>query len=69
MRFFAIDGTKNQKVHSVFLPDLPVHSAAWVRGGDEVIITGRRPFFYAYDALSGNTRKITKLGTAWVLPS
>uniref|UniRef100_A0A7S2GVY7 Anaphase-promoting complex subunit 4 WD40 domain-containing protein n=1 Tax=Octactis speculum TaxID=3111310 RepID=A0A7S2GVY7_9STRA len=61
VRFFSVDGAKSQKVHSIFLPDCPVHSASWTRGGDEVIVSGRRPFFYVYDAINGDVRKVGKL--------
>lgn len=61
LRFFAIDGKKNPKVASVFFPDLPISSAAWSYDGNEVICSGRRPFFYSYDCGSGSAVKIPRI--------
>ena len=41
------------KVQSVNFPDLPIRSAAWTRGGREIVLTGRRPFYYTYDVVAG----------------
>jgi len=61
LRFFSIDGTKNAKVDGVFFKDLPISSAAWTGGGDKVVLSGRRPFFYMYDALAGKATKVPGL--------
>lgn len=36
LRFFGIDGEHNQKMHSVHFNDLPIMSANWTMGGDQV---------------------------------
>ena len=32
--------------------------AQWTNGGEKVIASGRRPFFYVYDAHSGTATKV-----------
>eukprot|EP00613_Pedinella_sp_CCMP2098_P072880 CAMPEP_0171925820 /NCGR_PEP_ID=MMETSP0993-20121228/24365_1 /TAXON_ID=483369 /ORGANISM="non described non described, Strain CCMP2098" /LENGTH=464 /DNA_ID=CAMNT_0012564519 /DNA_START=99 /DNA_END=1490 /DNA_ORIENTATION=- len=58
LRFFHVDGKKNEKVDGVFFDDLPIYSADWSHGGDKVTVSGRRPFFYMYDCLSGTASKV-----------
>ena len=59
---YQIDGKNNAHVSSVLFPDLPVCSAGFVsRSGDEIVVTGRRPFFYAYDVPTGKTSRIDRI--------
>ena len=75
MRFFRIDGDKNEKQLSVKLQDMSIQSAAFRHTSttsgsnstssnstssskEEVILCGRKPFFYSYDIISGNIAKI-----------
>ena len=46
------------KIHGIQFPDMPVTCASFVAGGSSVVLSGRRPFFYVYDATSGGVRKI-----------
>lgn len=61
LRFFRCDGKVNSRVASVLLPDLPVHSAGWTGDGLEVIATGRRPFYYAYDVGAGTAQRVGRM--------
>lgn len=61
LRFFAIDGKRNPKVASVMFPDLPIASAGWSHDGNEVFVSGRRPFFYSYDVAGGAATRIPRL--------
>ncbi len=66
LRLFQVDGKRNEKRAGVFFPDLPIQSAAFVDpsgGGDfsEVVVSGRRPFFYWYDTVTGATGKVRGL--------
>ena len=62
VRFFAADGKRNSRLASVFFPDLPVASAVWTGGdGAEVVVTGRRPFFYAYDVAAGKAHRVPRI--------
>jgi len=67
MRFFKIDGEKNEKQLSVRLNDMSVQNAVFRSSSSsgsgnssatEVIACGRKPFFYSYDTVSGNVAKI-----------
>lgn len=58
---FQIDGKNNAHVTSVLFHDLPVYSAKFVSNGDEIVVTGRRPFFYSYDVPSGKTSRIDRI--------
>lgn len=67
MRFFKIDGEKNEKQLSVRLNDMSVQNAVFRTSSSsgsgnssatEVIACGRKPFFYSYDTVSGNVAKI-----------
>jgi U3 small nucleolar RNA-associated protein 18 len=75
MRFFRIDGDKNEKQLAVRVNDMIIQNATFrgsgnnsvsgsgaavgVRGSaEEVVLCGRKPFFYSYDTASGNISKI-----------
>jgi U3 small nucleolar RNA-associated protein 18 len=61
LRFFAIDGKRNAKVAAVHFPDLPIASAGWSADGAEVIVTGRRSFFYSYNVDGGAAHRIARV--------
>ena len=61
LRLFQVDGRRNAKVQSVFLPDLPIHCAAFNGGTEEVWLSGRRPFFYVYDLGGAAVRKVPRI--------
>jgi U3 small nucleolar RNA-associated protein 18 len=58
LRFFAVDGARNPLLETCFLKDLPAYQAQWTNGGEQVVVSGRRPFFYVYDAHSGAATKV-----------
>ncbi|KAK6259346.1 hypothetical protein SCA6_013820 [Theobroma cacao] len=59
VRFFQIDGKRNSKIQSIFLEDCPVRKASFLPDGSQVIIAGRRKFFYCFDLVKA---KIDKIG-------
>jgi len=61
LRIFAVDGVDNPMAQSVFLPDLPINSGVFLRGGREIVLSGRRKFFYSYELESGTIRKVHQL--------
>ncbi|KAM7254073.1 hypothetical protein ACFE04_031755 [Oxalis oulophora] len=61
VRFFQIDGKRNTKVQSIFLEDCPVKKASFLPDGSQVIITGRRKFFYSFDLVKAKVDKISPL--------
>lgn len=38
---------------SITVPTLPIHSASFLGDTGSVVVSGRRPFFYIYDAEAG----------------
>ncbi|GKU86434.1 hypothetical protein SLEP1_g960 [Rubroshorea leprosula] len=61
VRFFQIDGKRNTKIQSIFLDDCPVRKASFLPDGSQVIIAGRRKFFYSFDLVKATVDKIGPL--------
>lgn len=61
LKFFQIDGKRNTKIQSIFLEDFPVLKASFMPDGSQVIIAGRRKFFYAFDLVKAKVDKIGPL--------
>lgn len=53
LRFFKVNSEKSEKVHGIHFPKLPIYSAAFVGSSGNVVVSGRRPFFYLYDSING----------------
>uniref|UniRef100_A0A0B7AD94 U3 small nucleolar RNA-associated protein 18 homolog n=1 Tax=Arion vulgaris TaxID=1028688 RepID=A0A0B7AD94_9EUPU len=54
VRLFAVDGSKNRKIHSVFFDRTPVFCTHFSRGGSEIIIGSKHKSFYVYDMEGDN---------------
>ncbi|KAK9278648.1 hypothetical protein L1049_028221 [Liquidambar formosana] len=61
LRFFQIDGKRNTKIQSIFLDDCPIRKAAFLPDGSQVIVAGRRKFFYSFDLVKAKVDKIGPL--------
>jgi U3 small nucleolar RNA-associated protein 18 len=61
LRIFNVDGKSNPKVQGIHLQDLPIHSAHFTNGGDAIVMTGRRGYFYRFDLGSGAVVKVQTL--------
>ncbi|CAK9323501.1 unnamed protein product [Citrullus colocynthis] len=61
LRFFQIDGKRNTKIQSIFLEDCPIRKASFLPDGSQVIIAGRRKFFYSLDLVKAKVDKIGPL--------
>ncbi|CAN8256382.1 unnamed protein product [Cochlearia groenlandica] len=61
LRFFQIDGKRNTKIQSIFLEDCPIRKAAFLPNGSQVIVSGRRKFFYSFDLENATFDKIGPL--------
>ncbi|RHN71712.1 putative transcription factor WD40-like family [Medicago truncatula] len=57
LKFFQIDGKRNTKIESIFLEDCPIRKASFLPDGSQVIISGRRKFFYSYILLVSTKSK------------
>lgn len=61
LRIFHVDGKANSLLQTIHLPDLPVTTARFSPTGNEIVLAGRRKFFYTYDLEGGSVRKIPEL--------
>ncbi|CAO2826841.1 unnamed protein product [Amaranthus hypochondriacus] len=61
LRFFQIDGKRNKMMDAIFIEDCPIRNAAFLPDGSQVIVAGRRKFFYSVDISKGNVDKIGPL--------
>ncbi|MFS7915229.1 putative transcription factor WD40-like family [Helianthus anomalus] len=61
LRFFQIDGKRNMKIQRIFLDDCPIRKASFTPDGSQVILSGRRKFFYILDLVKAKTDKIGPL--------
>eukprot|EP00126_Sphaerothecum_destruens_P005927 Sdes_comp19117_c0_seq1m9827 len=76
VRLYHIDGEENKVLQSIFFKDLPVHTAAISHDGGEIIVSGRRKYFYSYDLQEGRVVKISgiqgrpekSLENFWITP-
>lgn len=53
LHLFQIDGKINPKIQSVVFKDMPIYHAEFHPSGDQIVLSGRRQFFYIYDIQSG----------------
>eukprot|EP00753_Platysulcus_tardus_P006120 PLAT13993.2.p2 GENE.PLAT13993.2~~PLAT13993.2.p2 ORF type:complete len:536 (-),score=296.99 PLAT13993.2:90-1697(-) len=58
---FQIDGTKNLRVQSMFLPDMPIMRAAFTSDGSHVVAAGLRPFFYSLDLQASRVSRVSSI--------
>ncbi|KAJ1399133.1 hypothetical protein B484DRAFT_250362 [Ochromonadaceae sp. CCMP2298] len=63
VRLFHVDGDRNERQASVKIQDMPVVSGFFRGGGtgytsSEVVLAGRKPYFYCYDVQGGGMSKI-----------
>ncbi|CAG8493090.1 10057_t:CDS:2 [Paraglomus occultum] len=57
LRLFQIDGKSNPKIQSIFFSDLPIRQARFNSAGSQILLTGRRKYYYVYDVESGHMSK------------
>ncbi|XP_071716286.1 U3 small nucleolar RNA-associated protein 18 homolog [Rutidosis leptorrhynchoides] len=61
LRFFHIDGKRNTKIQTIFIDDCSVKKASFMPDGSQVIVSGRRKFFYSFDLVNEKMDKIGPL--------
>lgn len=61
LRFFQVDGKKNETIQSIFLEHCPIRKAAFLPDGSQAIISGRRKFAYSFDLVKASVDKIGPL--------
>jgi U3 small nucleolar RNA-associated protein 18 len=70
LKLFQVDGVKNHKVNGVAFGDMPIRgkvgpvsgvirvAAEFTSDGEEIIVTGRRKYYYSYHLGSAKVEKI-----------
>jgi U3 small nucleolar RNA-associated protein 18 len=61
LKFFRVDGDRNEKVSSMRFADMHISCAAFVGRSNDVVVGGRKPYFYNYDGATGQVAKIPGL--------
>ncbi|CAL0303814.1 unnamed protein product [Lupinus luteus] len=61
LKFFQVDGKRNTKIQSIFLEECPIRKASFLPDGSQVILSGRRKFFYSFDLVKAKVDKIGPL--------
>jgi U3 small nucleolar RNA-associated protein 18 len=49
---------KGKHVKNLYLPDLPIRKLQFTADGQQILITGRRPYYYCYDLTQDKTVRI-----------
>ncbi|ORX73981.1 WD40 repeat-like protein [Linderina pennispora] len=68
LRLFEVDGKENHKIQSVYFKDLPIRSAQFIRQGQEIVVSGRRGFYYSVDVERAAVTRIAGI-TGHKIPS
>jgi U3 small nucleolar RNA-associated protein 18 len=58
LHLFQVDGSNNANIENIFVKELPILDAKFTLGGQRVLLTGPRQYFYSYDM---EAAKITKI--------
>lgn len=58
LRLFKVDHETNPLQVSIKFKDMMVRSACFVDNRDEIVVTGRKPYFYVYCSSSGKLSKM-----------
>ena len=61
LRFFQVDGDRNEHLLAVRFNDTPITCASFVGSTGQVVLSGRKPYFYSYDTESGKVTKVPGL--------
>ncbi|GKY94302.1 hypothetical protein MPSEU_000396000 [Mayamaea pseudoterrestris] len=61
LRFFQVGADHSEKVHGIQFPKLPIYSASFLGSSGNVIVSGRRSFFYIYDAVAGKVDLVPRI--------
>jgi U3 small nucleolar RNA-associated protein 18 len=58
LRLFNINGLDNKKIQSVYFKDLPISTADFTKDGEQVVLSGKKPYFYIFDMKHESIEKI-----------
>lgn len=55
---YAIDGKKNEKLHSITFENFPIKQCRLTNCGSQAIVGGSKKYFYTFDLLTGDAKRI-----------
>lgn len=58
LKFFKVDGERNEKQLSVKLKDMRISEARFLGTSSNAVLAGRKPYYYTYDTSHGRLNKI-----------
>jgi U3 small nucleolar RNA-associated protein 18 len=58
LRIFRVDHVQNPVLLSLRFPDLLPRSLGFLKHRDEVLVSGRKPYFYSYNSETGQLQKL-----------
>ena len=58
---FSLSLSHSRRHPSLVVPKLPIYSASFLGDTGNVLVSGRRPFFYLYDAVAGKLDLIPRI--------
>ncbi|KAJ2080952.1 U3 snoRNP protein [Coemansia sp. RSA 988] len=58
LRLFEVDGKENEKIQSIYIKDMPITTAQFIRDGKEIVVSGRRGYYYSVDVEHGSVARI-----------
>eukprot|EP01029_Cantina_marsupialis_P018637 TRINITY_DN4297_c0_g1_i4.p1 TRINITY_DN4297_c0_g1~~TRINITY_DN4297_c0_g1_i4.p1 ORF type:complete len:396 (+),score=101.85 TRINITY_DN4297_c0_g1_i4:79-1188(+) len=58
VHLYNVDGETNLELQSVFIQDMPIMCADYLACNNEVVLSGRRPFYYTLDLERGSYTRI-----------
>ncbi len=61
LRFFQVGSEGSDKIHGIHFPKLPIYSAQFLGDTGNVVVSGRRSFFYMYDAAAGKLDLVPRI--------
>jgi len=61
LRFFQVGQEESKKIHGIHFPKLPIYTASFLGSTGNVVVSGRRKFFYIYDAAAGKLDHIPRI--------
>merc|ERR1712228_593346 len=61
LSLYSTEGQNNELLKKIFISDLPIRCAHFSSDGSEIIMTGRRHFFYIFNLINFKLQRINKL--------
>lgn len=61
LKLYNVNHTKSIRVQSILCKDLPIHSASFIEGGKEILLSGARKHFYYYDLAKNELMKVSHI--------